>query len=330
MKRILTGIKPTGTPHIGNYLGAIQPALGLAKGQSALFFIADYHALTAVKDPNKFRELSLQVTAAWLACGLNPEDVIFYRQSDIPQIFELYWILSCFAPKGLLNRAHAYKSLVDANRESGRHDDDTINMGIFNYPVLMGADILLFGADQVPVGSDQKQHVEIARDIADSVNHAYQKQLFVLPEPIIQKDQALIPGIDGRKMSKNYDNVIPLFADEKTIRKRVMQIQTDSIPMADPKDYRVCNVFHLYQHFASEEAIATRKAQYSQGGLGYGEIKKELAELILAHFSACRSTYDSYINAPQQIEAILEEGAKKARQIASGTLSELKQCMGLL
>ncbi len=245
----LTGIKPSGTPHIGNYLGMIRPALDLAKSYQAMYFIADYHALTTVREAKTLRYQTYDVAATWLALGLDPEEVIFYRQSDIPEVMELTWILSCYTAKGLLNRAHAYKAAVDENLAAGRSEDEGINAGLYGYPVLMAADILLFNSDVVPVGLDQKQHLEIARDIAESFNNTY-GEVLKLPAAAIKEDVMTIPGIDGRKMSKSYDNVIPMFADPKQRRKTVMRIVTDSRRPEEPKDPDQDNVFAIYRYFA--------------------------------------------------------------------------------
>ena len=266
MKQItLTGIKPTGQPHIGNYLGMIKPALELAKDFQALYFIADYHALTTVRDKKQLAHLTYQATATWLALGLNPDEVIFYRQSDIPEVFELSWVLSCFTTKGLLNRAHAYKAIVDDNIAEGREEDKNINAGLFTYPVLMAADILLFGTHIVPVGLDQQQHLEITRDIALTFNKNYGNVL-TIPEAVIRKEVMTIPGIDGRKMSKSYNNVIPIFAPSNQVRKPVMRIVTDSKRPEDPKDPDNCNIFAIYRHLAEADAVETKRKLYLEGG----------------------------------------------------------------
>ena len=283
MKRVLTGIKPTGLPHIGNYFGAIKPALSLSDQYDSFYFIADYHALTTIKDPKLMSDYSLNIAAAWLALGLDPEKTVFYKQSDIPEIFELAWILSCFAAKGLLNRAHAYKSAVDENLKLHHDMDHNINHGIFAYPVLMAADILLFNTDLVPVGADQKQHIEIARDIAESVNKVAGNVLTV-PEPLIHDDTKLVPGIDGLKMSKNYNNTLPIFLTEKKLRKKVMQIVTDSTPVEDSKNSENCNVFKLFSLFNTTQEQEDLSKRYKKGGLGYGTVKQELYESILDYF----------------------------------------------
>ncbi|MEJ2658105.1 MAG: tryptophan--tRNA ligase [Desulfobacterales bacterium] len=253
-KIALTGIKPTGTPHIGNYLGMIKPALELVQRYQTLYFIADYHALTTERDPEKLKRQTYEAAAVWLALGLDPEKVVFFRQSDIPEVFELTWILACLTPKGLLNRAHAYKSTVEENIRQGKNTDDNINAGLFSYPVLMAADILLFGTHVVPVGQDQKQHVEIARDIAFGFNSHYGK-VFTMPEVMTRRDVMSVPGVDGRKMSKAYRNTIPIFANDEVIRRQVMAIVTDSKPPEAPKDPETSNLFVLYRYFAPPEAV---------------------------------------------------------------------------
>lgn len=329
MKKIsLTGIKPTGAPHIGNYLGAIKPALELTKTHEARYFIADYHALTSVKDKKLMKEQIYGLAATWLASGLDPDKVIFYRQSDIPEVFELSWILSCMTPKGLLNRAHAYKASVDVNIENGNDADAGIDCGLYNYPVLMAADILAFSCHVVPVGQDQKQHLEITRDIAQSFNQTFGKVL-TIPDALIQEEVKTIPGIDGRKMSKSYKNVIPLFVPAKKLKKRINQIVTDSKDVADPKDPETCNLFAIYTHFATHEEIENTRKRYLSGGLGYGEMKAELFERVDAFVSDGRSRYDELMADKSQIDRILSEGAKKARAIAGPLLTEIRKAIGM-
>ena len=328
MKRVLTGIKPTGLPHIGNYFGAIKPALSFSAEYESFYFIADYHALTTIKDTHLMRDYSLQIAAAWLALGLNPDKTLFYRQSDIPEIFEFCWILSCFASKGLLNRAHAYKAIVDVNKTNNHDPDHAINHGVFSYPVLMAADILLFQSDYVPVGADQKQHIEIARDIADAVNHHY-GSILKLPEPLIQKDTQIIPGIDGQKMSKNYQNTIPIFLPEKKLRKIVMQIVTDSTPLEAPKDPDSCTVFKLFSLFNSAQQQHELSARYRAGGVGYGHVKQELFDTIIQYFSNARKHYINYYNDVDRCNDLLFQGQQKARKIASENLSVLKRAIGI-
>lgn len=325
----LTGIKPSGTPHIGNYLGMIAPALELAETYHAYYFIADYHALTILKDGKEIRRLSYELTATFLALGMNPDEVVFFRQSDVPEIFELTWILSCFTAKGLLNRAHAYKDAVAKNEAAGYDPDYGVNAGLFNYPVLMAADILLYGSHVVPVGQDQKQHIEITRDIASAVNHAYGEEIFVLPEAVIRPEIATIPGLDGRKMSKSYDNVIPIFAPSKQLRQRVMQIVTDSRPIEQPKNPDEDNVYNLYKYFATPEQNQAMRQKYLRGGFGYGEVKQELYELLEARFGAARKKYDQYLADKPFLESILMEGARKARYQGAKVMKKARRAAGV-
>ncbi len=329
MKQIaLTGIKPTGQPHIGNYLGMIKPALELAMDFQALYFIADYHALTTVKERQQLQNLTYQVAATWIALGLNPDEVIFYRQSDIPEVFELAWVLSCFTAKGLLNRAHAYKAIVDDNVAAGREADKGINAGLFTYPVLMAADILLFGAHVVPVGLDQRQHLEVTRDIALAFNKNY-RNVLTIPEAVIREDVMTIPGLDGRKMSKSYNNVIPLFAPPNQIRKQVMGIVTDSKRPEEPKAPDECSVFALYQHFADKDAVEAKRQLYLGGGLRYGDMKKELFVLLEETFSEQRETYNALMENRGKLDKILLQGAEKARDIARMILNQVRKSVGV-
>lgn len=328
-KVALTGIKPTGTPHLGNWVGAIRPALELARSYDAVYFIADYHALTSLKDADRFRELTHKVAAAWLACGLDPERVTFYRQSDVPEIFELTWILSCFTPKGLLNRAHAYKAAVQDNEAAGNEPDLDINAGLFNYPVLMAADILAFDADIVPVGQDQKQHLEITRDIAGAVNHNYGGELLKLPEPLINEGLQAIPGVDGRKMSKSYDNVIPIFERPKRLRKRVMQIVTDSKGVDEPKDPEASTLLDIFRIFADEDAVSRVEAGYREGGLGYGHVKQELYEILEERFAEAREEYFHWIDHPDRLDELLLAGAERARKRARTVLDRVRFAIGV-
>jgi tryptophanyl-tRNA synthetase len=327
-KIALTGIKPSGNPHIGNYLGSIQPALSLVNEHQALYFVADYHAMTTAKDPEQLSQLTYEVAAAWLTLGLDPSRTIFYRQSDIPEILELTWILSCSTAKGLLNRAHAYKAAVSENEEAGRDPDEGVNAGLYSYPVLMAADILLFKADVVPVGSDQKQHVEIARDIASSFNYNYGEILRV-PEPLLDEEVKTIPGLDGRKMSKSYDNTIPIFASPQELRKRVFQIVTDSKPPEELKEPDQNNIFNIYKHFAAPEDITEMRHRYLNGGLGYAEAKQALYDLLMAYFAEARTKYTSLMDNKQEIDHILFEGAEKARSLAIPYLEEIRQATGI-
>ncbi|UII58178.1 tryptophan--tRNA ligase (plasmid) [Cytobacillus spongiae] len=328
-KTVLTGIKPTGQIHLGNYIGAIKPALRLAENESyqKAYFVADYHGLTKIHDQNQLKELSYGVAAAWLALGLDPDRAIFYRQSDIPEIFELSWILSCFAPKGLMNRAHAYKSLAEGNQRSGKDVDAGINMGLFTYPILMAADILLFQSELVPVGKDQIQHVEIARDLAESFNKQYGK-IFTIPEYIIQEETSVIPGLDGRKMSKSYNNTIPLFEEPKKLQKLINKIKTDSMPAEEPKDPDSSVIFALYKEFATIEQTVEMRRRFEQG-IGWGEAKKELFGVMNSFIAEPRLKYDELIANPRKLDAILYDGAKKARKKTIPFLKEIKEKIGI-
>ena len=329
MKKIaLSGIKPTGALHIGNYLGMIKPALGLAENYRALYFIADYHALTTVKDSKALNTYVYGVAASLLALGLDTERITFFRQADVPEIFELTWILSCFTPKGLLNRAHAYKAAVDANIAADRQPDADVNAGLYNYPILMAADILLYGSHVVPVGQDQRQHVEIARDIAAALNHNYGR-MFTLPEAVIQDEVMTIPGLDGRKMSKNYHNTIPLFDTPKRVRKQVMRIVTDSKRPEDVKNPDQCNVFAIYKYFASPDAIAEKRQQYLEGGLAYSDIKQQLFDVLDEKFGRHYNTYLELVNDHARLDRIMAEGAEKARSIAGPMMDRVRRKIGM-
>jgi tryptophanyl-tRNA synthetase len=324
----LTGIKPTGRPHIGNYLGMYRPALNLMENYQGMYFVADYHALTTMHDPKALQELVYEVAASWLALGLDPDEAIFFRQSDIPEIPEFTWILSCFTSKGLLNRAHAYKAAVDENLALGHDPDEGINGGLFYYPVLMAADILLYGSDVVPVGLDQKQHIEITRDIAETFNRNY-GQVLKIPDGVIQDSVMKVPGIDGRKMSKSYQNTIPIFAPEKKLRKQIMRIVTDSKRPEDPKDPTADNVFALLQFFADPERLKEIRQSYLQGGAAYGTLKKELAGLILDHFADARDKFDELIQDKPYLDKVLLKGAEKARQIGKPYLEAARKATGI-
>lgn len=323
MKTILTGIKPTDHPHIGNYLGAIRPGLELvSQAQTSLLFIADYHAITTVQNPKEVKNFTNSVAAAWLACGLDPERTIIYRQSDVPEIFELSWILSCVAPKGLFNRAHAYKAKLQENEIAQNADlDSGVSMGLFCYPVLMAADILLFNADFVPVGEDQVQHVEIARDVAQKFNRIY-GDILKLPKALVKIEKA-VPGIDGRKMSKSYGNHIPMFADSEKLRKLIMKIVTDSLPPEAPKDPKTSILFELYKEFASVEKVSELAQQYDRG-VGWGEVKQKLLVAIEECFRSPREIYNDYISHPEKIDRILINGATKARAIAGPVMQKVR------
>lgn len=329
MKVALTGIKPTGIPHIGNYLGAIKPALKLSETCEARYFIADYHALNSCKDPDAIRHMTLEIAAAWLASGLDPEKLMFYKQSLVPQTFELLAILLAFTPKGLMNRAHAYKAMLQANNDAGRDPDDGVNMGLFTYPVLMAADILLFDTDFVPVGNDQFQHVEMAVDIAQSFNFTYGSECFRLPQPIATEHSKTLVGLDGRKMSKSYGNTIPMFAPEKELRKLIMRITTNSQTVEEPKDPATCTIFSLYRNFASPEQVETLRQHYISGGMGWGHAKQELFEVMNSALAPLRARYTELIADPQYILKVLEEGSAKARELASAKIRLLRKVIGM-
>lgn len=332
-KRVLTGITPSGTPHLGNYAGAIRPAVraSVEPGTDAFFFLADYHALIKCDDPHRVARSRLEIAATWLAAGLNPDQVTFYRQSDIAEIPELCWILTCVTNKGLMNRAHAYKAAVDQNQAKGVEQDDGINMGLFSYPILMAADILMFNANLVPVGRDQIQHIEMARDIAQRFNHLYGagKDIFVPPYELIDESVATLPGLDGRKMSKSYDNTIPLFeGGEELLRSAINRIVTDSRQPGEPKDPESSHLVELYEAFASAEQTAAFKAAL-RDGLGWGEAKKQFFDLINTEISPMREKYQELMAHPDEIEAILLAGAEKARRIATPMIQEIRGLVGL-
>ena len=330
MKKIsLTGIKPTGDLHIGNYFGAIKPALELAETYDARYFIADYHALNTMKDPVELNSTIRHVAAGWLASGLDPEKVVFYRQSSIPEVFELTTMLMTFTAKGLMNRAHAYKAAVQDNNEKGDDPDAGINMGLFTYPVLMAADIVLFDSDVVPVGKDQVQHIEMAQDIAQSVNACYKGQILKVPQPALQSSTAVVPGLDGRKMSKSYNNTIPLFAPEKTLKKIIMRIVTNSQLVEEPKDPDTSQIFLLYKLFANEDEQDALAARYRAGGMGWGDAKEELFRVINRELSPIYERYRTIISDIPALDKILEQGAEKARPIAAATVKRLRKAAGI-
>jgi tryptophanyl-tRNA synthetase len=328
-KTILTGVKPTGAPHIGNAIGAIMPAIALAATQEKSYlFIADYHALNAVRDPAALRRDSYDVAATWLALGLDPHKTVFYRQSDVPELFELMNLLCAVTPKGLMDRAHAYKAAADKNREEGRDADADVNMGLYTYPLLMAADILAMDADIVPVGKDQVQHIEFARDMAGYFNNTF-KPVFKLPEYRLEKTGALLPGIDGRKMSKSYSNHIPVFMESKARRKLVMKIVTDSKLPAEPKNADENIIFQLYAQFASAEEVKTMRAAFEQGGMGYGDAKQLLFEALERAFEKPTEIYNGYMADTKKVDALLETGAEVARKVARKTLSRAREAAGL-
>jgi tryptophanyl-tRNA synthetase len=326
----LTGIKPTGAPHVGNWLGAIAPALELAErpDTDAAYFIADFHALTTVRDGDELRQLTHEVTATWLAFGLDPSRTLVYRQSDIPEIFELSWLLACFTPKGFMNKAHAYKAARDENVAKREDEDAGINMGLYTYPVLMAADILIVDADYVPVGQDQVQHVEIARDIAVRVNHAWGEGTLRLPAPLIRKEVAVVPGIDGRKMSKSYDNTLACFATAKQLRKSVMRIVTDSTGPGEPKDPDKSLVFQIHQTLLDEAGRAELAARY-RAGVSWGEAKGALADALEARLAGPRERYDALMAKPDDMEDLLRAGAERARPIAGRVLDRVRAAAGV-
>ncbi|MEU6645710.1 tryptophan--tRNA ligase [Saccharomonospora sp. NPDC046836] len=331
----LTGIKPTGEPHLGNLIGAIRPALQLAERYESVYFIADYHALTTVRDPELLRHYTRSVAATWLAAGLDPERTTLYVQSDIPEIFELSWVLSCVTGKGLMNRAHAYKAARDRNIESGEDPDAGVNMGLYNYPILMAVDILIMESDVVPVGKDQVQHVEYAADIAGSFNHLYGKSYsFKIPQAIIPEAGTgqTLPGLDGRKMSKSYDNTIPLFLPENQLKKLVRRIPTDSTPVEAPKDPDSSAVFQILEQFAPPSAadvVADTRKRLEAGGMGWGELKNVLFEVLNTELAPMRARYDALMAPDSELDALLAEGAEKAREQARHVLASVRQAIGI-
>lgn len=327
-KTLLTGIKPTGTPHLGNFLGAIQPAIQMVHDyENSFLFIADYHALNTVQDGARLHELSLSIAATWLACGLDPSKTILYRQSAVPEVFELETILNAVTPKGWMNKAHAYKAAVDVNTAEGRDRDEGVSMGLYTYPILMAADILLYSANVVPVGKDQQQHVEIARDIAQRFNHTFNGPVFVLPEALVQEELESVIGIDGRKMSKSYDNIIPLFASQDEWRKVINRIPTDSSSIEESKDTSSI-LFSVFKSIASPEQTAELKDRLEAGGIGWGEVKQQLLDVLEARFGQYRDRYNELMANPDEIERILAEGATKAKQVASAKLAEVRRTIG--
>jgi len=313
----LTGITTTGTPHIGNYVGAIRPGIAASKDLSTehFYFLADYHSLAKNEDPYKIARSTLEIAASWMALGLDTERAFFYRQSDIPEIPELTWILTGMTAKGLMNRAHSYKAAVQANEERGNADPDKgVMMALYSYPILMAADILMFKSTKVPVGRDQKQHVEMARDIAQRFNHHY-GETFVLPEPVIGEHTAVLKGLDGRKMSKSYNNTIPLFAPEKKLRKLIMKIKTNSLEPGEPKDTADSTLFDIYKAFATPAETAA-VAQAFADGIAWGQMKQQLFEYINEHIKPAREEYERLVSDPAVVEAELKKGAERARQLS--------------
>ncbi len=321
MARILTGIQSTGVPHLGNILGAMRPAIDMSNDpqHEAYLFIANFHSLTQIKNAELLRHNTQSVAAAWLACGFNPEKNTLYRQSDVPQVTELTWYLNCFTPFPMLANAHSFKDKAD------RLSD--VNAGLFTYPVLMAADIILYDAQFVPVGKDQLQHLEITRDIASAINHQM-GEVFVVPEAMTQEATMYVPGTDGQKMSKSYGNTINIFQDDKALRKNIMKIETDSTPLEEPKNPDTCTVFTLYALVANETETAAMRANYLAGGYGYGHAKQALYEVIVREFESQRSMFDTLMQDHQQLERILLTGAEKARATASDTLSRVRKVLG--
>ncbi|MBT3865077.1 tryptophan--tRNA ligase [Candidatus Peregrinibacteria bacterium] len=320
MKRILSGVQPSGKPHLGNYLGAMKQHIEMQKNYEAYLFIADLHALTTVRDPEKMRAQTLDLAASYLALGLDPKKTAFFKQSSVPEHAELCWIFDAITMMPFLERAHAWK---DAQAK-GRKD---ATVGLFNYPILQAADILLYKPDIVPVGQDQKQHIEMSRDIAQNFNKLF-GETFKIPAPLIEKEVAVVPGTDGQKMSKSYGNTIEIFAEESVLKKQVMGIKTDSTPLEDPKDPEKCLVFTFYKLLATPAQTKSLAKKYRKGGFGFGDAKKALLELILKHFEEPRKKYDKLTKDPKKIQKILEDGAKKAKKIAEKTLNEAKEKIG--
>ena len=328
-QRVLTGITTTGTPHLGNYVGAIRPAIAASQGADvqSFYFLADFHALIKCHDPVQVHQSTREIAATWLALGLNTDNAIFYRQSDVPEIPQLCWMLTCMAAKGLMNRAHAYKASVDANVDAGEDPDFGITMGLYSYPILMAADILMFNANKVPVGKDQIQHIEMARDIAARFNHHYGEH-FVLPEALVDDNVAVLQGLDGRKMSKSYGNTIPLFLPEKQLKKAINKIITNLLEPGEPKDPDTSTVFQIWQAFATPEQTAQMRQAFADG-IAWGEAKKQLFELINGQLGEARERYESLLANPAHIEDVLQAGAQKARVYSQPLLEKLRAAVGI-
>lgn len=326
---VLTGIKPTGTPHIGNYFGAIKQAIEMSKNDEYdnFYFIADYHALNSLKTKDDMQKYTRELACTWLACGLDPEKVMFYRQSQINEATELCWILMNVTPKGLMDRAHAYKACVQANEEMGKDADDGVNMGLYNYPILMAADILLFNTKFVPVGADQKQHVEMARDIAKYFNKKYGYTL-VVPQERIQEKTATLVGLDGRKMSKSYGNQIPLFCDEAVLKKLISSIKTDSSLPTEPKSTD-CTLFEYIKLFGTEEKVAEMEKRFAEG-ISWADVKKELFEIVNSYLKPMRDKYDYYMAHFEEVEELLKKGEERAKVIAKETIERVKKAIGVI
>ena len=324
MSSVLTGITTNGSPHLGNYVGAMRPAIELSKKSKSFIFLADYHSLIKQQDPKLTHQSTLSIAAAWIACGLDLKNTIFYRQSSIPQIMELNWILTSITPKGLMNRAHAYKAMQDAT--SGKDKDKNVQMGLFNYPILMSSDILLFNADLIPVGSDQKQHIEMTRDIANKFNLTY-GNFFNLPEPMIDETTSFLPGLDGLKMSKSYLNYIDLFSNEKKLQKQINQIKTDSLEPGEkkPKD---STLYKYFKCFVNDKEIEKIDSYFNEG-MGWGDLKKELFTIINNELTPARDKYFDLMNDPTKVERLLVQGESKAQKIASKNLEKIRTLVGI-
>ena len=331
-QRVLTGITTTGTPHLGNYVGAIRPAIEASRdtNNESFYFLADFHALIKCQDPAAVHQSTKEIAATWLALGLDTDNAVFYRQSDIPEIPELTWVLNCVCAKGLMNRAHAYKAAVDANVEEGEDADKAITMGLFSYPVLMAADILMFGSNKVPVGKDQIQHVEMARDMAQRFNHIYCKKepLLTLPDYQVDEDSAILQGLDGRKMSKSYGNTIPLFLPEKKLQKHINKIKTNLLEPGEPKDPDTSAVFQIWKAFATQEQTAEMRRAF-EDGIGWGDAKKKLFALINEEIAEARERYEDLLARPADIEAELQKGAEKARAVSKPMLAQVREAIGI-
>lgn len=323
---VLTGIKPTGMPHLGNYIGALKPLIERSKQYKTFMFIADLHALNTIHDPNIIREHTYQAAAMMIALGMDMNNTVLFRQSDIVQVYQLNTLLMNITPKGLMNRAHSYKAAMDKNIANGVDIDAGVNMGLYTYPILMAADILLYNADIVPVGSDQKQHVEFARDIAGYFNHIY-GPVFKMPEPLIGHESGLIPGLDGRKMSKSYDNTIPLLAPESELKKKIMRIITDSKTPDESKNPDESTIYHLYKHFVTDSECAEFAEMFRRGGMGYGTAKTILFEKINSVLSSARAEYERLMSNRAEIDAILADGATRAGAVAAETLARVRAAM---
>ena len=319
-KRVLSGVQPSGTLHLGNYFGMIGPALQMQQENECFYFIANYHAMTQLPDPALLRQRTFDVALDFLACGLDPSKTVFFRQSDVPEVQELSWIISCVTPVGLLERCHSYKDKLAHGQEA--------NHGLFSYPVLMAADILLYDSHLVPVGKDQKQHLEVTRDIAIRFNNKY-GEVLVVPEPMIQEETAVVPGLDGQKMSKSYNNIIEIFGEGKAVRQKFMRMVTDSTPMEEPKDPEKCNVFALYKLIATPEEVEEMRRRYLAGGMGYGHAKQALYDKYTEYFAEMRERRKELVAKPEMVEDVLRDGANRARKVARVTLDRVRKAVGL-